>query len=336
VWDGAQTLLEIRTFASDTATAPTLENDHYTCPFLPAFCTYATRLGRVAYVHAGGVDAPLGAYRMNLPGFSGTIVALAPHANALGDPRTGSYIRGPCHGLETGTCGQPYPAVTWPGDNVTTDGLLTGGATYEAWYGTLLSQRSDGSRLQYRRHRYYDPETGRFTQQDPIGLAGGMNLYGFASGDPVNFGDPFGLNSDCRTNPLECLVRRTAQGAAIGGASVVAASVAGAPLTMGGTVAATPVTVPTGVAVGGLIGGAVGTAEVLSANAEAIADLTAAALSPLVRKGIELVGMLIGLRTNVQPPKRPDEPPPPPPPAPTAPKGPGDPPTLPPGVRIGP
>jgi hypothetical protein len=39
----------------------------------------------------------------------------------------------------------------------------------------------------------YDPATGRFTQEDPIGLAGGMNLYGFAHGDPVNFDDPFGL-----------------------------------------------------------------------------------------------------------------------------------------------
>lgn len=46
------------------------------------------------------------------------------------------------------------------------------------------------------RNRYYDPMTGRFTQQDPIGLAGGLNSYGFASGDPVNFSDPFGLR-DC-------------------------------------------------------------------------------------------------------------------------------------------
>jgi hypothetical protein len=34
---------------------------------------------------------------------------------------------------------------------------------------------------------------GPFTQEDPIGLAGGMNLYGFAGGDPVSYSDPFGL-----------------------------------------------------------------------------------------------------------------------------------------------
>ncbi len=36
-----------------------------------------------------------------------------------------------------------------------------------------------------------------FTQPDPIGIAGGLNSYGYAGGDPVNFSDPFGL-SDCR------------------------------------------------------------------------------------------------------------------------------------------
>jgi uncharacterized protein RhaS with RHS repeats len=45
--------------------------------------------------------------------------------------------------------------------------------------------------------------TGRFTQEDPIGLAGGMNLYGFGDGDPVNFSDPFGL---CPWIPIVCPV----------------------------------------------------------------------------------------------------------------------------------
>ena len=34
---------------------------------------------------------------------------------------------------------------------------------------------------------------GLLTQEDPIGLAGGLNLYGYAGGDPVNYSDPFGL-----------------------------------------------------------------------------------------------------------------------------------------------
>ena len=63
----------------------------------------------------------------------------------------------------------------------------------EAWHGSLLDSKRDGSGLLDRRDRMYDPQTGRFTQEDPIGLAGGLNLYGFAGGDPVNFGDPFGL-----------------------------------------------------------------------------------------------------------------------------------------------
>jgi len=35
-----------------------------------------------------------------------------------------------------------------------------------------------------------------FTQEDPIGIAGGLNLYGHANGDPVDFSDPFGLAAD--------------------------------------------------------------------------------------------------------------------------------------------
>jgi hypothetical protein len=34
------------------------------------------------------------------------------------------------------------------------------------------------------------------TQQDPIGIAGGLNHYGYAGGDPINYSDPFGLCKD--------------------------------------------------------------------------------------------------------------------------------------------
>ncbi|WNJ97894.1 RHS repeat-associated core domain-containing protein [Vibrio ruber] len=46
--------------------------------------------------------------------------------------------------------------------------------------------------LHYNRHRYYSPETGRFTTADPIGLAGGLNNYQYAL-NPTGWVDPLGL-----------------------------------------------------------------------------------------------------------------------------------------------
>ncbi len=74
---------------------------------------------------------------------------------------------------------------------------------------------ADGSGLQYRRHRYYDPGSGQFTQEDPIGLAGGLNLYGFANGDPVSYGDPFGLTPGWLAALARGVLARTAIGGAI-------------------------------------------------------------------------------------------------------------------------
>jgi RHS repeat-associated protein len=69
-----------------------------------------------------------------------------------------------------------------------------------AWHGTLTLEKRDATGTLYRRNRYYDPKTGRFTQEDPIGLAGGLNLYGFAAGDPITYSDPLGLRV-CFTGP---------------------------------------------------------------------------------------------------------------------------------------
>ena len=46
------------------------------------------------------------------------------------------------------------------------------------------------------RNRWYDPNQGRFTQQDPIGFGGGINLYGYVGNNPIMFTDPFGLCKD--------------------------------------------------------------------------------------------------------------------------------------------
>jgi uncharacterized protein RhaS with RHS repeats len=44
---------------------------------------------------------------------------------------------------------------------------------------------------------------GLYTQQDPIGIAGGLNLYGYANGDPINFSDPFGLFAEGPCDGIE-------------------------------------------------------------------------------------------------------------------------------------
>ena len=41
--------------------------------------------------------------------------------------------------------------------------------------------------LYYNRFRYYNPETGQYTQQDPIGLAGGLNLYSYVKNSNCQF-----------------------------------------------------------------------------------------------------------------------------------------------------
>lgn len=91
--------------------------------------------------------------------------------------------------------------------------------------------------LAFYRNRIYDQNTGRWTQEDPLGVAGGLNLYQFNGNDPVSFGDPFGLWPDwcCKKlNPVKAavgvvnVVRGVSQAAS--GAVLLTAGVATSPL----------------------------------------------------------------------------------------------------------
>ncbi|MHC8389833.1 RHS repeat-associated core domain-containing protein [Pseudomonas sp. MDT2-39-1] len=52
------------------------------------------------------------------------------------------------------------------------------------------------SGLHYNRHRYYDPEVGRYLTPDPVKLAGGLNPYRYTP-NPTGWIDPLGLSGNC-------------------------------------------------------------------------------------------------------------------------------------------
>ncbi|MBI4846874.1 MAG: hypothetical protein HY810_10470 [Candidatus Omnitrophica bacterium] len=59
-------------------------------------------------------------------------------------------------------------------------------------YGFTGREFDSETGLYYYRARYYDASTGRFLQEDPVW---DTNLYSYVDNNPVNFVDPYGLQS---------------------------------------------------------------------------------------------------------------------------------------------
>ena len=56
----------------------------------------------------------------------------------------------------------------------------------------------DATGLHYNRFRYYSPELGRYLESDPVGIAGGLNLYGYCcDSNPLRDVDLRGLTQNC-------------------------------------------------------------------------------------------------------------------------------------------
>jgi RHS repeat-associated protein len=194
VWDGDQLLQERRTTAA-------------------AYGRPANWI-TVTYTHGLGIDQPLSMIRSeagdstfsiginpltHLPQVvtvfrSGTPQLIIPHRDSRGVTFMATNSQGQL------CCAGAY----FPGDSRLTAflremSLPIGSIRGHTWYGSLAASSMDQNGLVYRRNRYYNPESGQFTQMDPIGIAGGLNVYGYAGGDPINYGDPFGL-SPCKNS----------------------------------------------------------------------------------------------------------------------------------------
>lgn len=214
VWDGSQVLYEIRRPIGDADSDTGVVSSGTLHPH---------QYGRVGYTHGGTLDRPLAIVRMDYDTLFPSPQFVAPHANARGSYEAGTHashgIAMPCVRLARQTAdANGYPSTNPEGIgggtvNDSTDICVqieypaakqwmtfkprnTSAVGTYAWWGSLLTGGRDASGQMYMRNRFYDPTSGRFTQEDPIGLGGGLNLYGFAGGDPVNFSDPYGLSPD--------------------------------------------------------------------------------------------------------------------------------------------
>ena len=158
--------------------------------------------GHVVYIHGLEMDRPLAVVRMDEstehPAYMlqlhrdirGTVDSWTPDASVCSTPCFNtSGVPGLVGGLKATkrhtNFGPPSP-----------------------WYGSLVYEGQDASGYLYRRNRYIDYASGRFTQEDPLGLAGGLNAYGFADGDPIAVSDPFGLKG-CRSDDYLCQLARS-------------------------------------------------------------------------------------------------------------------------------
>ena len=71
--------------------------------------------------------------------------------------------------------------------------ILSQTGTPQAAYAFTGREYDSESGLYYYTARYYDSGIGRFLSEDPIGFAGGRNVYMYVNGNPTSLVDPLGL-----------------------------------------------------------------------------------------------------------------------------------------------
>ena len=127
--------------------------------------------GNVLARHAQGltIDEPLAMLRSSTTSYY--------HADGLGSVTSLSNTAG---GLA-----QNYSYDSF-GKQTSSSGSLTNPFQYTA-------REFDGETgLYFYRARYFDPSSGRFSNEDPIGFRAGTNFYSYAANSPTNTTDPLG------------------------------------------------------------------------------------------------------------------------------------------------
>jgi len=125
------------------------------------------------YVHGAGVDEPLVWYEG-----AGLTVRRWLHADHQGSVIATSNGAGDGTLYAYGAYGEPA-YDNWSGSRFRYTGQI------------MLSE----AKLYHYKARVYDPSLGMFLQTDPVGYAADLNLYAYASDDPLDLVDPLGLRN---------------------------------------------------------------------------------------------------------------------------------------------
>lgn len=129
----------------------------------------------VVYLFEPGSFRPLAQIRRAAAGEAGTVYHY--HCDRLGTPQELTQDDG---------------TIVWQADLMAWGGVAAVAVETVPNPLRFQGQYHDGETgLHYNRFRYYSPAEGRFLNQDPIGIAGGENLYRYAP-NPISWTDPWG------------------------------------------------------------------------------------------------------------------------------------------------
>lgn len=132
------------------------------------------------YVHAPGLDEALLLVDRSDSGF------VYKRLQAVTDGRSQLLAIADSTGDITAPyAGSGYDQAAWKGAGLTSRAQTFNPRKWET--------NGDWGGIQQFRNRAYDPASGTWIQEDPLGVAGGVNLYQYSGSNPASFGDPFGL-----------------------------------------------------------------------------------------------------------------------------------------------
>jgi RHS repeat-associated protein len=200
-WDGANRVAHFANSAANTASSFSYDG--------------LGRLVRIVDTHGGAITAD------HSYTWCGNVRCLAHDNTQSGSPVSTQYFD---QGAIIG--GTPYYYVKDELGSVTelvnSTGSITSQFTYDPYgnrttvSGTIVTDIGyagyfyhAASALDFAMHRAYDPTHSRWLNRDPIGEAGGVNLYAYTDGNPVSNTDPSGLITSvdmaCAMDPQFCL-----------------------------------------------------------------------------------------------------------------------------------